>query len=325
MRLVKQLIKQTLASSWGWRGFSRLGWSGSTLVLMYHRVVKPGDLFEGLEVSVFRQQMQWLKDRCHVLSPRDTLEHAGRPGTGKPWAVITFDDGYRDYHDNAYPVLQELGLPAVVFLATSFMDHGGLIWTDTVNWAAARSRVERVTLPWDFTQTVTLDEVDGRRRLTLLAKRFLKDIPDTDRAHWLDRLIETLEVEKEPIGLDRQMMTWDEVRRVLPGTDIGGHTHTHPILSQVDVPTMEQEIRLCRDRIRDETGAPPTLFAYPNGRSVDFNRETKRLLNEYGFNLAFTTEEGVNGRATDPLEIRRLPTGARTTADLAWMLARGRA
>ena len=63
------------------------------------------------------------------------LSHAARrlaDGSLPPRALsITFDDGYADNHDIAMPILARLGLPATVFVATSFL-NGGRMWNDTV-------------------------------------------------------------------------------------------------------------------------------------------------------------------------------------------------
>lgn len=321
MTHLKRSIKQAIASPLGWSVTSRFLRQPGATVLMYHRITRRGDAFPGLDIDRFRAQMRWLRDRCAVISSTDLLDACCRPRRDRPFVLITFDDGYRDYHDNAYPVLRELGLPAVVFLATSFMDEGGMIWTDQVHWACRASPVERLALPWDRLASFDLKRPGERERLSAACKRFLKDVPDREREQWLARLLEVLRVRGQESDVERQMMTWDEVRATLDGTEFGGHTHTHPILSQLDVARMEQEIRICRERIERETGTAPRSFAYPNGRAVDYTAETKRLLHAHGFTLAFTTIEGINGSGTDPLEIRRVPTQSGTLGDFACLVS----
>jgi peptidoglycan/xylan/chitin deacetylase (PgdA/CDA1 family) len=233
---------------------------------------------------------------------------------------VTFDDGYRDYHDQAYPVLHELRIPAVVFLATAFVDRGGLIWTDAVNWAVHRSRRPYAELPWDGSRQA-LTSVPERDACVDASKAFLKNVSDAERTWWLAELLVALEVDPQDGAAGRQMLNWDEVRATMEYTRYGGHTHTHPILSQVGAREAEEEIRSCRDRIRAETGQAPRYFAYPNGRAQDFTEETKGILQRCGFELAFSTIEGIHQRGMDCYAIRRQPTGGRTIGDFAWLVA----
>jgi peptidoglycan/xylan/chitin deacetylase (PgdA/CDA1 family) len=118
------------------------------------------------------------------------------------------------------------------------------------------------------------------------------------------------------------MMTWDEVRTVSDLTWIGGHSHTHPILSRLTRDDLEREIGTCRDRIAAETGRTPTMFAYPNGTPADYNGETQAVLKRHGFNLAFSTTEGMVGPNTDWMAIPRIfPMADSSLANFAWRIA----
>lgn len=90
------------------------------------------------------------------------------------------------------------------------------------------------------------------------------------------QLFNILGVDPNSSNIQRQMLTWDEVRATMKLTYFGGHTHTHPILSQLDSQSAEDEIRTCRDRIYQETGITPRYFAYPNGRAIDFSPRHSR-------------------------------------------------
>ncbi len=94
-------------------------------VLMYHRV---NDLLakSDLVVSIkdFKRQMHYLSLYCDVLEPGALLEE--RTGeflahSKRPKVVITFDDGYKDNYDNAFPVLKQYNLPALIFLTTGYI------------------------------------------------------------------------------------------------------------------------------------------------------------------------------------------------------------
>jgi peptidoglycan/xylan/chitin deacetylase (PgdA/CDA1 family) len=288
---------------------------------MYHRIAQAGSMFGGLERDQFRQQMLWLKKHCQIISPEQYLETTKKPGSSRLPVLVTFDDGYRDYHDNAYPVLEELGIPSIVFLATSFIGTDRLIWTDAVSWAFLTTRRDEVTPPWVEHETWKLNDAQMRKQATVNAKSYLKDIPDSTRLSMLTTLYQLLDVNPDDGSAGRQMLTWDEVRKTTGYTIYGGHTHTHPILSQLSADAADEEIRLCRERILAETGQVPRYFAYPNGRAQDFTATTQESLKRHGFELGFSTIEGINNATTDRYAIFRQPTTARTLADFAWLVA----
>jgi peptidoglycan/xylan/chitin deacetylase (PgdA/CDA1 family) len=312
---LKRAAKRAFATPLGWRLAGPLLRAPGVIVLMYHRINGADSSFPGLPVESFAAQMRWLRDNCDVIAPEALIERAQRPTRVRPAVLITFDDGYRDYHDRAYPVLKQLGLPAVVFIATSFIDHGGMIWTEEVQAAATATRLPRVSLPWSDAPAVELPDERARAALGARARAHLKTLPDADRQQAVQALLVALGGEATR---ERQMLNWDEVRRTMDLTRYGGHTHTHPILSRVDRAAAEREIRTCRDRIADETGRVPTLFAYPNGTAADFTSETQDLLRQSGFRVGFSTIEGIAGAGTDWMAVKRLPGAGRDLPEFVW-------
>jgi peptidoglycan/xylan/chitin deacetylase (PgdA/CDA1 family) len=318
LHLLKRVAKGAFASPFGWRLAGPLLRAPGVIVLMYHRIDSGGGSLPGLPVDTFAAHMRWLRENCDLIEPEAIEERARRPTRLRPAVLVTFDDGYRDYHDHAYPVLKQLGIPAVVFLATSFMDHGGMIWTEEVQAAALATRLPRVRLPWSDGPAVELPNDDARAALGERARAYLKVLPDTDRQAAVQELFKALGA---PAVGERQMLNWDEVRRTMDLTRFGGHTHTHPILSRLDRNAAEGEIRTCRDRIAAETGRVPTLFAYPNGQAADFTAETRDLLRENGFRVAFSTIEGIAGGDTDWFAVKRLPGAGQHLPDFVWTAA----
>ncbi len=90
-------------------------------ILMYHRVADHGS--EALApyrvtVSAFEEQLRYLRDHgYHSIDLRDWSQYVVFGGTLPRGAVlITFDDGYRDFKDDAWPLLEKYGFSATVFL-----------------------------------------------------------------------------------------------------------------------------------------------------------------------------------------------------------------
>ena len=108
---------------------------GDVVILLYHRL--GGDEREvHLPPAEFERQLAELVEREHVLSPDDALM-----GTSAGGVLVTFDDGYRDFHEHALPLLEKYRVPAVLYLAT------GLVADDR---AGARPAADR--LAWSHVQ-----------------------------------------------------------------------------------------------------------------------------------------------------------------------------
>ena len=96
---------------------------GTLRILMYHRVAETNDR-DILTVTPFSfaQQMAWLSDEGWTVLPLASALACLESGSLPPRAVaLTFDDGYRDNYDEAYPVLLRFGYSATVFPVTGFV------------------------------------------------------------------------------------------------------------------------------------------------------------------------------------------------------------
>ena len=100
----------------------------SARILYYHRVNDDGDpFFPALSTAFFEQQMRFVRRHYRVVSLAALLQVLSG-GPTEPVVAITFDDGYQDNYQNAFPILQGLGLPATIFLATGSIDSGEPLW-----------------------------------------------------------------------------------------------------------------------------------------------------------------------------------------------------
>jgi peptidoglycan/xylan/chitin deacetylase (PgdA/CDA1 family) len=268
----------------------RLGrWTG-TLVLVHHRIGDPARsplhaaLFSAT-VEGFQAQLDVLEHEAEVVDAADA--GAPTPRRGRRVA-ITFDDGYRDTADVAWPILAARGLPGTVFLATGFLDRPRLSWWDELAWIAGASG-------WD-----------GRARDRLCAR--YAALPARHAEAWLDRVAAASGVGRAPAALaDDVWMTWDDARRIhAAGMAIGGHTVEHPVLSRVDDDRLEAEVEGCRAALRRELGIPMELFSYPLGRPADLDDRARGALTRAGVRAAFACAGGVaHPDRHDPLRVPR--------------------
>lgn len=296
------------ADSWRTGPRRRLAWPRRRAdgppfqVLLYHRVNDEGALlFPGVPTKVFAEQMKILATHWNVLPLHALLDATKRGETPRRAAAITFDDGYRDNYDCAFPVLRSLGLPATVFLATSPLESGEPLWHDRV-FDAFESAKDPVAFEGE---DLPVAQPVERRRSVLRVLDRLRSLAPMDRDHQIASLLSHMAPHTSPSS--RRMLTWDEARTMqASGIEFGAHTVTHPILSRIPHEDAVAEIRLSKETIEARLGRPVHLFAFPNGRRRDYTPALVEALPSLGFQGAFTTEWGLNDRATPPFELRRV-------------------
>lgn len=108
-------------------------------VLAYHSL-DPKRFSNKLAISpgLFRKQMLWIKrNRFQTVGLAACAQSGWKEGFLERKAAITFDDGYRDNYECAFPVLKELGLAAVFFVTTEDIGKEGFMTWDMLREMAA--------------------------------------------------------------------------------------------------------------------------------------------------------------------------------------------
>ena len=291
-------------------------------VLAYHRILdlaEPGMEFDPGVVSatpeMFERQMRYVAGRFTVIGLPDLHEHltTGRPLPERP-ALITFDDGYRDNHDAAFPVLRSLGLPAVIFLITGAIGTDRVMWWDELSYLLGRTELARAELP--LAGDRPLAGADARAAVRVELLRRLKEVPDERREAAMAELRQALGV-AAPRPASPLFMGWAEVDELVAhGVECQPHTVDHPLMIRVDADRARSEIARSAAEVAARTGRPARAFAYPNG---DYDASTLDALRAAGIGMAFTMRLGpcgAQGVRSAPLEIPRVPLEARDTWDL---------
>lgn len=277
--------------------------NGRICIINYHRVLEETDpLFEGEpDASVFRWQMEVLASCFNVLSIEAAvaaLEERRVP----PMAVcITFDDGYRNIHDVALPILSELGLPATVFVTTGTMD-GGTMWNDTIAEAIRRLSTKTLDLRDIGLGIHSMAGIEDKRRVIDRLVKHAKYLTPEGRASITVKLESLINGPLPDMMLDRQM-----IRHLAgQGIEIGGHTVSHPILTMVEDEQASEEIRRGKSDLEAITGKAVRFFAYPNGKpKIDFNDRHVKMVKDAGYVAAFTTVLGPATASHDRFHLPR--------------------
>jgi peptidoglycan/xylan/chitin deacetylase (PgdA/CDA1 family) len=237
----------------------------------------------------------------------DVLERRGRH------VLVTFDDGYRDNYELAFPVLRRHGVSAAFFVVSGFIDQPRLPWWDEFAWMAESA--PDAVLPageWLAADLPMRPTVAAVRELTTKYKA----LPAHRAEAFLDWCGQAAGCGRADSSLaDELWMTWDMAREMREaGMAFGGHTDTHPVLARLDRAGQDHEVARCKERLEAELGDAMRLFSYPVGLRDSFDANTRDCLREHDVELAFSCYGGFQEPGGDPYDVKRANVSPRTDA-----------
>lgn len=278
--------------------------ANGTSILTFHRVLPKFDPYRPGEPTVeeFEELVQFLSDNF-VVSRLDESILEERSSVGGQRVVISFDDGYADNYEIAYPVLKKYGTPAVFFVASGMLDTGNM-WNDVVLDSIRLANTESLDLRKFDLGMVDIGGPTEKLRAIVNVLRSVKYLECSQRNH-IANSIRMLAGVGELVS---PMMSTTQLKRLSEDElcQIGGHTVTHPILSNLSSTQAGDEIEGGKKQLERIIEKPITCFAYPNGiPGTDYARKHVGLVSEAGFTLAVTTSPGGVGINSDPLQLSR--------------------
>jgi len=288
-------------------------WDKRLTVLAYHRIVQ--NVSDGSQIAAsatinqFTQQLDFVNQHFNPITVDmldQWLEGKLQKLPSRP-LLVTFDDGYEDAYSNAMPRLHERKIPAVVFLATGFIESKEIFSWDRVELGFEQTTMSRAVLPLlGDRQWQTAKERSAVAKEWVFAA---KQLSDELRQQATEQLLNVLGVSEYALS-KIEVLNWQQIREMLNySISFGGHTCNHPILSKVSLERVKQEVTESKNKIEQEIAQPVCTFAYPNGHAEDFNDEVVAELKNAGYKIAFSLVPGpqsLEAIRTMPLAIKRI-------------------
>jgi peptidoglycan/xylan/chitin deacetylase (PgdA/CDA1 family) len=209
------------------------------------------------------------------------------------FACFTFDDGYRDNLEHAYPVFKRHDLPFAVYLPTDYVDGRGDLW-----WLALELVIAKVSA-----LTAKIDGTMRRLKCGTPAEKnsayrsiywWLRRIDEADARAFVRELCRGIDVDPDTLSAELTM-NWDEVRQLAadPLVTVGAHTRRHYALARLTLAEAQAEIAESVRRIERETGRPCRHFSYPYGDAAAAGQREFDLVKELGLRTGVTTRRGL--------------------------------
>lgn len=289
-------------------------------ILAYHRVVPlAADADETYPFDVelvsatpaqFREQMTLLADAFTPLSIDEVVDRLARGQTlPERSVVVTFDDGFADNYEHAFPILRDCGVPACFFVSTRLIGGRETFWFDRLAHLLMHVPAQSVRDPRTGKLFPERADPASRRAACYQILRTCKDMQDDERVVFLADLDnEHGLAPAESVRTLSTPMTWPQVAEMAAGgMTIGSHGASHALLSRLSKQDAEDELRESRDRIAAETGKVPLTLAYPVGGPAAFSQSVIDSARSLGYQLGVTYMSGENPwPLSDPFRLHRL-------------------
>jgi len=289
-----QAIAATGADRWG-RGLAQ----GKGAILTLHHVrpaaaggFQPNGLLEITPDFLNRALTLIRAEGYDIVSLDEALARLVDPRPGRFFVALTFDDGYRDNLDHAWPVLAKHEAPWTLYVVRGFAERTARLW-----WLELEEAIR--ALP-----RISLDLSDGR--FDALAGSDVEKQTAFDQLYWRLRkgpeaiLLSTIfglaaQAGIDPVALvERECLPTETLRSLAgaPGVAIGAHTLSHPMLARHPEEVARREIIESKAWLEEVLDRPIRHFAYPVGDPGSAGPREFALAKEAGFASAVTTRPG---------------------------------
>ena len=296
MKFNKKSIKSNITDFINDIGFVSTLYSGLGTILMLHRVyplennkLAPN---ERLKVSpeFLEQFIVELKKENYSFISLDELYDILKNGKKvKKKIVFTFDDGYADNYEIAYPIFKKYNIPFAIYITTSFPDQKAILWWYLLEDLIIKNEEIVLSNGRKFSCRTEEEKIDTFNKIRKLIQSLERD----GFLNNLQKLFEYYDID----WFDKSKelcLSWEQIIELSKDelVTIGGHTVNHLALNQLSEKEIINEILEANRIIEDKINRKIEHFAYPFGSRSEIMQHEFDIVKKLHFKTATTTRKG---------------------------------
>lgn len=274
-------------------------YGGAGSILTFHRVLRDADsasMLPSAKTSVITPEYLeellslYRKQGYRFISIDDLPDalSAGGKKNSRKFLVCSFDDGYRDVSETAYPVLKKHGVPFIIYVSSGFTDRTGFLWWDVISDILLHEK-ELVLLHKGEVQRYDI-KAEKREQLFGVARKCILQ-------YSRDELLRYQQFVTDYYGVDtavypeKGILSWKDLREIAkdPLCTIGAHSENHLAMKYQTEDVVRSEIINCRNAIESNLGGEVKHFAFPYGGPDTVTARDIRIAGSAGFTTVCTT------------------------------------
>jgi peptidoglycan/xylan/chitin deacetylase (PgdA/CDA1 family) len=263
-------------------------------IFFCHRFDYSGN--SGISNINFEWQLEVIKSNFEPMKLCDYINKRNTDTFSRAPVIITVDDGYGDFYNIAYPLLNKEQMPATLFIAAGFIDGEIWFWWDKLRYILMQTDIDKLDFNYNGNAFSINRSSSGDidKAWSLLSDYCLK-LPEDEKHRFVSCLADSMNVGIPSSPVEQyEPMTWNNVIEVSKnGVEIGSHTLSHPILANLDDKTLFEEVLGSKNAIEKKMGAMVKTFSYPNGKPSDYNQRVINTVKNAGYEGAVVAHDGI--------------------------------
>lgn len=265
---------------------------------------------KALDISLFRQQIEFLNNSFTIVSMEQVLDCIkGRGELPDNAMLLTFDDGYIDNYNYAFPILEEYGVQGSFFITGMTFSEHKLLDVNKIHYILASGNIENIVADlkkeMDYYRSIEdgYAPTDELYNIYAVASRF-----DNKDTIFVKRMLQTVlpnkirniissDLFKKYVGVHEETMagelymTEEQIKTLKRhGMYIGVHGYDHCWLGNISRDEVEKDISRALDVMDRFIDSHNWVMNYPYG---SYNKDVVEVVKSTGAVMGLTTEVDV--------------------------------
>jgi peptidoglycan/xylan/chitin deacetylase (PgdA/CDA1 family) len=273
---------------------------GAGVILRFERVrprraarfqpLKSREITPGFLDRTIRALRRWKYD---IVSMDEVCRRAVIMASPRRFACLTFDGGYKDVIESAYPVLSWHGVPFTIYVPTAFPDGIGEAWWIALEQVIARE--SRLNLVVDCEERhFNIGSTAEKYQLYDFLAGWMRSLAPSDLSSAIKDLCMRYGVDLAAVSREA-LLDWNDLAKLAadPLVTFGSATVNYPVLSNLKDAAALREMTMGRAVAEAALQRDVRHFAYPFGDRASWSRKHALMAEEAGFISAASAIAGV--------------------------------
>jgi peptidoglycan/xylan/chitin deacetylase (PgdA/CDA1 family) len=288
----------------------------SFVIFLFHGVVSKSNYVirnsnkKHMESNLFVKCMKILSERGQPFSMNDLLYfHTQKQNLPPKSFAITFDDGFENNLSIASPILYDFKIPATIYITTEFIEQNSMSWIDRIEFALEYTSSDILDANW-LKKKIPIKNKENKLKLLNMIRNYVKNTKEVNSNIFAAEICNQLGFSRiissdDPID---KKMNWKQVSEVGKSDffTIGGHSHTHQILSFLDSSQLAYELDTSIRLLKDKADIKPIHYSYPEGLKHCYSENVIKELKKRGVLCCPTAINGTNKILDDLFHLKRV-------------------